>query len=68
MSFTVLCGVVKWDLAILMPGLASPHANVPPKQVPRHYFARALLLHPGLSAAQDDCDWLKKLGVDDIDF
>ena len=27
---------------------------------PQHYFARALLVHPGLSAAQDECDWLKK--------
>ena len=28
---------------------------------PRHYFARAPLLHPGRSAAQDDCDWFKEI-------
>lgn len=25
------------------------------------YFARALRLHPGLSAAQCDCDWFKEI-------
>ena len=52
-----LCG----DLAILMPGLASPGANVLPKSSHWHYFARAPFLHPGLSAAQDDCDWFKEI-------
>ena len=50
------------DAVILMPELASRCANVPPKQVPPwHYFAAAPLLHPGLSATQDVCDWFKKM-------
>jgi len=35
-SFIVLCGNFCGELAILKPGFDSPHANVPPKQVPRH--------------------------------
>lgn len=40
-----------------MPDLASQHAKVPPQQC----FAAAPLLHPGISATQDICDWIKEM-------
>lgn len=40
-----------------MPGLVSPCANVPPK----HYYAGAPSLQPGLSAARGDTDGLKAI-------
>lgn len=55
MSFTVLCCI----LVTLILGLTSPRANVQPKQAApshQHYFARAPLLHPGLSTTEEDCD------------
>lgn len=59
-SLTVLMALflfVMYDVAILMPGLVSPCANVPPK----HYYAGAPSLHPGLSAARGDTDGLKAI-------
>lgn len=56
-------------MAILMTVLASPCPNVPPEQgQPRHYFAKALSLHPGLPSTQDDYDWFKETQPNPRDF
>lgn len=35
--------------------------NVPPKQVPPDIIGSDTLLHPGLCAAQHNCDWFKDI-------